>query len=345
MGSSIQQFVRKNIQNLAPYSSAREEYTGTEGVFLDANENPFGGLNRYPDPYQRELKQKIAALKQFDANQIFLGNGSDEIIDLAFRIFCEPGIDKALTFSPTYGMYEVAANINAVDLIKIPLNDDFNIDGKTIDKALMHENVKLIFICSPNNPTGNLVDVTAIESILNRFKGIVFIDEAYIDFSKQPSFLKKIAEYPNLVVCQTLSKAWGLAGVRLGIAYMSQEIMAYYNKVKAPYNISAVNQEQALKALNIEVEYLENVRLILKEKERLIQALQPLKIIRTIFPSDANFLLVEVEDANNLYNRLLTKQIIIRNRHSVLKNCVRITVGTTAENNQLITAVKEISNG
>jgi len=345
MGSSIQQFVRKNIQNLAPYSSAREEYTGTEGVFLDANENPFGGLNRYPDPYQRELKQKIAALKQFDANQIFLGNGSDEIIDLAFRIFCEPGIDKALTFSPTYGMYEVAANINAVDLIKIPLNDDFNIDGKTIDKALMHENVKLIFICSPNNPTGNLLDVTAVESILDRFKGIVFIDEAYIDFSKQPSFLKKIAEYPNLVVCQTLSKAWGLAGVRLGIAYMSQEIMAYYNKVKAPYNISAVNQEQALKALNIEVEYLENVRLILKEKERLIQALQPLKIIRTIFPSDANFLLVEVEDANNLYNRLLTKQIIIRNRHSVLKNCVRITVGTTAENNQLITAVKEISNG
>jgi len=345
MGSSIQQFVRKNIQNLAPYSSAREEYTGTEGVFLDANENPFGGLNRYPDPYQRELKQKIAALKQFDANQIFLGNGSDEIIDLAFRIFCEPGIDKALTFSPTYGMYEVAANINAVDLIKIPLNDDFNIDGKTIDKALMHENVKLIFICSPNNPTGNLLDVTAVESILDRFKGIVFIDEAYIDFSKQPSFLKKIAEYPNLVVCQTLSKAWGLAGVRLGIAYMSQEIMAYYNKVKAPYNISAVNQEQALKALNIEVEYLENVRLILKEKERLIQALQPLKIIRTIFPSDANFLLVEVEDANNLYNRLLTKQIIIRNRHSVLKNCVRITVGTTAENNQLITALKEISNG
>lgn len=345
MGSSIQQFVRKNIQNLAPYSSAREEYTGTEGVFLDANENPFGGLNRYPDPYQRELKQKIAALKQFDANQIFLGNGSDEIIDLAFRIFCEPGIDKALTFSPTYGMYEVAANINAVDLIKIPLNDDFNIDGKTIDKALMHENVKLIFICSPNNPTGNLLDVTAVESILDRFKGIVFIDEAYIDFSKQPSFLKKIAEYPNLVVCQTLSKAWGLAGVRLGIAYMSREIMAYYNKVKAPYNISAVNQEQALKALNIEVEYLENVRLILKEKERLIQALQPLKIIRTIFPSDANFLLVEVEDANNLYNRLLTKQIIIRNRHSVLKNCVRITVGTTAENNQLITALKEISNG
>ena len=344
MKSKVQQFVRKNIQALAPYSSARDEYSGKEGIFLDANENPFGIYNRYPDPYQPALKQKLAQIKNTSADQIFIGNGSDEAIDLAFRIFCEPGQDKALTFVPTYGMYEVSANINNVELIKLPLNEEFQIDTNLLQPFFSDKYLKLIFICSPNNPTGNLLRTDDIEFILKNFNGIVLIDEAYIDFCDQPSFIHKISEYPNLIVIQTLSKAWGLAGIRLGIGYMNEEILSYFNRVKAPYNISTVNQQTALDILNKEQDYRQKVKDILAEKEQLIQNLCGVKGILTICPSDANFLLVEVENADELYEKLIARKIIIRNRNSVIKNCVRISVGTSGENEQLLNALKEFSN-
>ena len=345
MRNSIKDLVRKNILNLAPYSSARDEYEGTEGVFLDANENPFGTYNRYPDPQQNELKARLAEIKNVKPNQIFLGNGSDEVIDLAFRIFCEPNIDKALTFTPTYGMYEVSANINSVELIKIPLNKEFQIDRNSVQPYFSDENLKLIFICSPNNPSGNLIQSDDIEFILENFNGIVIIDEAYVDFCPEASFAEKLAKYPNLIISQTLSKAWGLAGLRLGIALMNEELLSFYNKVKAPYNISSVNQQVALETLNYADEFQENVETILTEKARLIQELQLLKIVKKIYPSDANFLLVEVENANEIYSKLIAQQIIIRNRNSVVENCVRITIGTSAENKKLINALKTLSNG
>jgi len=345
MRNSIDQLVRKNIRSLAPYSSAREEYAGTEGIFLDANENPFGIYNRYPDPYQKELKKELAILKGIHPDQVFLGNGSDEIIDLAFRIFCEPNEDKALTFSPTYGMYEVSANINAVELVKIPLNAAFQLDMNSLLPYLKDDRLKLIFLCSPNNPTGNLLNTVDIEFILNNFKGIVIIDEAYIDFCNQPSFIEKLNRYSNLIVSQTLSKAWGLAGVRIGIAYMNEDILSYYNKVKAPYNISAVNQTVAMEALTRPTEFKQKLAEILAEKEKMIQELQQLSLVNKIYPSNANFLLMEVADANYLYHKLVEQKIIIRNRNTVVRNCIRITIGTTAENQQLLNALKKIQNG
>ena len=344
MKNKIQALVRKNIQALAPYSSARDEYSGKEGIFLDANENPFGIYNRYPDPYQPALKEKLAELKNISTKQIFIGNGSDEAIDLAFRIFCEPGKDKALTFVPTYGMYEVSANINNVELIKLPLDEDFQMDRNLLQPYFSNPNLKLIFICSPNNPTGNLLRTEDIEFILKNFNGIVLIDEAYIDFCDQPSFIQKINEYPNLIVIQTLSKAWGLAGIRLGIGYMNEEILSYFNRVKAPYNISTLNQQTALEILGKESEFNQKVKNILIEKKQLIQNLSGLKIIRKIYPSDANFLLVEVENADELYEKLIERKIIIRNRNSVIKNCMRISVGTAEENQELLNALKEFSN-
>ncbi len=342
--TNITQLIRKNILNLAPYSSAREEYTGKEGVFLDANENPFGTYNRYPDPYQSALKQRLSEIKNISPNQIFIGNGSDEVIDIAFRIFCEPNKDKAFTFSPSYGMYEVSANINAVELIELSLDADFQIDRKAVEPYFSDTNLKLIFICSPNNPSGNLLKSEDIEFILQNFKGIVIVDEAYIDFCDQPSFLKKIRKYPNLIVSQTLSKAWGLAGIRLGIAYMNENILSYYNKVKAPYNVSSINQKTALETLNNIGKYEQKRNEILSEKIKLISELQNLKIVRKIYPSDANFLLIEVDSANELYDWLIEKQIIIRNRNSVISNCVRITVGTQEENQRLIDELKQLSN-
>ena len=345
MRNSIKDLVRKNILNLAPYSSARDEYEGTEGVFLDANENPFGSYNRYPDPQQSKLKGRLAEIKNVKASQIFLGNGSDEVIDLAFRIFCEPNIDKALTFTPTYGMYEVSANINSVELIKVPLNSDFQIDRNSVQPYFLDENLKLIFICSPNNPSGNLIQSEDIEFILENFNGIVIIDEAYVDFCPEATFAEKLVQYPNLIISQTLSKAWGLAGLRLGIALMNEELLSFYNKVKAPYNISSVNQQVALETSNKTEEFQKNVETILTEKSRLIQELQLLKIVKKIYPSDANFLLVEVENANEIYSQLIAQQIIIRNRNSVVENCVRITIGTLTENKKLIEALKTLSNG
>ena len=345
MRNNIKDLVRKNILNLAPYSSARDEYEGTEGVFLDANENPFGTYNRYPDPQQNKLKQRLSEIKKVKLNQIFLGNGSDEVIDLAFRIFCEPNKDKALTFTPTYGMYEVSANINSVELIKAPLNMEFQIDRKSVQPYFSDPNLKLIFICSPNNPSGNLIQSADIEFILENFNGIVIIDEAYVDFCPKATFASKLAKYSNLIISQTLSKAWGLAGLRLGIALMNEELLSFYNKVKAPYNISSVNQKVALEALNKVDEFEENLQKILTEKVKLIQELQMMKMVKKIYPSDANFLLVEVENANEVYSNLIDKQIIIRNRNSVVENCVRITVGTAEENIKLINALKSLCNG
>lgn len=344
MTIDIKNLVRKNILNLKPYSSARDEFEGENGIFLDANENPFGELNRYPDPYQLKIKQKLSELNQIPSENIFLGNGSDEVIDLAFRIFCEPKKDKILTFSPTYGMYEVSANINDVELINVELNEDFQIDLESLKPYLNDENLKIIFICSPNNPTGN--SIKNIEYILENFNGIVFIDEAYIDFSPEESFTNQIKNYPNLIVSQTFSKAWGMASVRVGIAYASEEIIKFYNKVKPPYNISQLNQDAIIKTLNDEKinQVSENIKIILEEKKSLIQNLEKLDLVKTIFPSDANFILIEVDNANSVYQELVNQNVIIRNRNSVIKNCLRITVGSPDENKKLIETLQNIDN-
>ena len=342
MTIDIKNLVRKNILSLKPYSSARDEFEGENGIFLDANENPFGELNRYPDPYQLKIKQKLSELNQISTENIFLGNGSDEVIDLAFRIFCEPKKDKVLTFSPTYGMYEVSANINDVELINLELNKDFQIDLENLKPYLNDENLKIIFICSPNNPTGN--SIKNIKYILENFNGIVFIDEAYIDFSPEESFRNQIKNYPNLIVSQTFSKAWGMASVRVGIAYASEEIIKFYNKVKPPYNISQLNQDAIIKTLNDENinQVSENIKIILEEKKSLIQNLKKLNLVKTIFPSDANFVLIEVDNANSVYQELVNQNVIIRNRNSVIKNCLRITVGSPEENLKLIETLQTI---
>lgn len=338
----LEYIVRPNILALKPYYSARDEFKGKEGIFLDANENPYGELNRYPDPYQTQLKSQLAALKDVDSNQIFIGNGSDEVIDLAYRIFCTPGQDKALTFFPTYGMYEVSAGINNVELIQLPLDAAFQIDIPAVKPYLADDTIKMIFICSPNNPTGNSITTESIKYILENFKGIVIIDEAYIDFSEQASWIKQLVNYPNLIISQTLSKAWGLASLRVGIAYGSKEIISLYNKVKPPYNISSSNQTIAINNLNQISRYQINVKNILTNKATLATELQQLSFVKKIYPSDANFFLVEVADADLTYKELTAKKIIIRNRNSVVKNCIRITVGTPEENQQLITALKTL---
>jgi histidinol-phosphate aminotransferase len=331
---NLEKLVRKNILALQPYSSARDEYKGKDAIFLDANENPFGELNRYPDPKQLELKKKLSEIKDIATENIFVGNGSDEVIDLAYRIFCEPGKDKVLTFTPTYGMYDVSAAINNVALIKVPLTNDFQIDFETIENYIKDEHLKLIFICSPNNPTGNNID--NIERIIENFNGIVFIDEAYIDFSKADSFIKKIAQYPNIIVSQTFSKAWGQAAIRVGTAYASKEIIALCNKVKPPYNVSKLNQDAALEALLAGDTFEKNKEMILQERKKLIASLSTLPIVKKIYPSDANFILIEVDDANTLYETLVAAKVITRNRNSVVRNCLRITVGSEEENEKLI---------
>lgn len=335
--------IRKNILELLPYSSARSEYSGAAGTFLDANENPFGFYNRYPNSSQNTLKQRLSEIKNITAEQIFIGNGSDEIIDLTFRIFCEPGTDKALTFSPTYGMYKVAASINNVELIEMPLLDNFQIDRANLAKQLNDDCLKLIIICSPNNPTGNAFNADDIEFILKNFNGIVLLDEAYIDFCLEKSMVPRVQQYPNLIVCQTLSKAWGLAAVRIGIGIMSSELLGYFDKVRAPYNASSVNQQVALYQLQKEDEYQQNLQIIINEKYNLIAELRQLSIVKKVYPSDTNFLLIEVTNADNLYQKLIQQQIIIRNRNSIIKNCVRITIGSPEENQQLLHALKLIS--
>jgi len=334
----LEELIRPTILKLKPYSSARDEYKGEDGVFLDANENPFGEMNRYPDPYQKKLKLKLAEIKSIRSESIFIGNGSDEIIDLAFRIFCEPAIDKALTFSPTYGMYEVSAAINNVELVKVPLNELFQIDFENIQPYLVDHSIKLIFICSPNNPTGN--SIQNIENILKKFSGIVFIDEAYIDFSLNESCLGLVQKYPNLIVSQTFSKAFGLAAARVGVAYSKPEIISYFNKVKPPYNVSELNQKAALQSLDSIDKTRNEIELILTEKSKLIQVLNLLNSVIKIYPSDTNFILVEVKDADKIYSELVNRKIVTRNRNSVVKNCIRITIGSPEENVKLINALK-----
>ena len=336
----LNHLVRKNILGLKPYSSARDEYTGDEGVFLDANENPFGELNRYPDPHQKELKKSISKLKSISEKNIFIGNGSDEVIDLTYRIFCNPGKDKAIILSPTYGMYEVSAEINDIEIIKVPLNDKFQIDSNSLEKYFSNDTIKLLFICSPNNPTGNAID--NIENIIEKFKGIVFVDEAYNDFSDAPSLINKINQYPNLIVSQTFSKAWALAAVRTGVAYSNSDIIALLNKVKPPYNVSTLNQNAVIESLLNYTEFVKRKNSILEQKEWLIKQFGQIKSIIKIYPSNANFILIETRNASALYNELINKKIITRNRTNFVKNCIRITVGSQIENEILIKALKEI---
>ena len=338
----INSLVRDNVRDLIPYSSARDEFQGKEGIFLDANENPYGKLNRYPDPYQKELKLQISKIKQVPEENIFLGNGSDEIIDLTYRTFCRPGVDKALSFPPTYGMYEVCAGVNDINFIKIPLTDRFQIDKEKAVSALDDPFLKLIFICSPNNPTGNSLDFTDIESIIAGSRCIVLIDEAYSDFSGKQSFKTITGKYPNLIVMQTFSKAFGLAAARIGMAFADQQIVKYFNKLKPPYNISSLNQRAALRQLAHYEKSLDQVRRIIKERERMRTALAKLKIVEKIYPSDANFLLVRIWNPDYIYNTLADKNIIVRNRSRIIPGCLRITVGTRMENNKLLAELNRI---
>ncbi len=338
----INKLVRENVIRLTPYSCARDEFNGKTGIFMDANENPYGNLNRYPDPYQRDLKKAISKVKGIEEEKIFLGNGSDEIIDLCFRIFCDPGIDKALIFPPTYGMYEVSASVNDIEILKIPLNDSFQIDLQKVKSLFSDKKLKLIFICSPNNPTANSMNFSDIEYIIAEFHGIVLIDEAYIDFSEKPSLISLVGKYPNLILMQTFSKAFGLASVRVGMAFSNPAIVQYFNKMKPPYNISTINQKAALHKLdNIDV-YNNQIIKIKQERERLSANLIKMKIIEKVYPSDANFLLVKVKNADYIYKTLVDKNIITRNRSRVINNCLRITVGKKSENDKLVNALKSI---
>lgn len=337
----LQKLVRQNIISLKPYSSARDEFSGEAGVFLDANENPFGDLNRYPDPHQQTLKDKLKDIKKLTSKQVFIGNGSDEVIDLLIRIFCNPSVDKIIVCPPTYGMYEVAANINDVMVLSVPLTYTFQLDTEALQQVISQSEpntLKLIFLCTPNNPTGNSID--NIEWVLANFNGIVVVDEAYIDFSERTSFIEKLALYPNLVVVQTFSKAWGLAAARIGIAYASETIIALMQKVKPPYNVSSLNQEAALKALDNEHVIVHQKAHILEQRTYLETSLSQLSIVKKVFPSDANFILIEVEDADKLYEHLVIKNIVVRNRNTIIKNCLRITIGTIVENQYLIEVLK-----
>jgi histidinol-phosphate aminotransferase len=338
----INKLVRENVRKLTPYSCARDEFKGKSGVFMDANENPYGNLNRYPDPYQRELKAAISALKGISDEKIFIGNGSDEIIDLCFRVFCNPGTDKMLTFTPTYGMYEVSAAVNDIEVIKIPLNSNFQLDISKARPFFRDEQLKLIFICSPNNPTANSMDFQDVQSILSEFRGIVVIDEAYIDFSEKPSFMNLVDKYPNLILMQTFSKAFGLAGARVGMAFTNPDIIRYFNKLKPPYNVSTIDQNAALDKIGKKEQYKSQVLKIKDERKRLEKILPEISYVEKVFPSDANFLLVKVRNADLIYDSLIKNNIVIRNRSSIVENCIRITVGKKSENEKLVQALKSI---
>ncbi len=342
----IQNLIRPSIKALKPYSSARDEFKGLKNdmIFLDANENPFdNGVNRYPDPQQSELKKILSKLNGIATENMLLGNGSDEILDLIFRMFCEPNKDNVIILPPTYGMYEVLANVNAVETIKINLSETFQPKVEKILDA-SNENSKILFLCSPNNPTGNSFDQNEVEELLNKFKGIVVIDEAYIDFSGQESWSKRLEEFPNLVISHTLSKAYGMAGIRLGICYASTEIISVLNKIKPPYNINGLTQQKAIEELNKVNLVKEQIEALLKERKLLVEELQTLDFIKTIYPSDANFILVKVDVANKRYNQLMAKGIIVRNRTNqpLCDNCLRLTIGTPKENLKLIEALQEI---
>ena len=344
---NINNIIRENVKGLKPYSSARDEYVsdGTQMIFLDANENPFdNGVNRYPDPQQRGLKAVLSKQKGVSVNNILLGNGSDEVLDLIFRAFCEPNKDNIISLPPTYGMYKVLSGINAVENREVQLTKDFELDVEGI-LGTVDKNSKIIFICSPNNPTGNSFDEMAILRLLNEFAGLIVIDEAYIDFSAKKSWLKRLGEFPNLIITQTLSKAYGMAGIRLGLCFASQEIIAILNKIKPPYNVNQLSQKRALEQVsNIESLKLE-VAEILKQKATLLKALNDINFIHKIYPSDANFVLVKVDNANKRYSQLLEKGIVIRNRTTqpLCENSLRFTIGTKVENEKLIRVLKELA--
>lgn len=334
---NLDAIIRENVKRLKPYSSARDEFKGQADVWLDANENPFdSGLNRYPDPLAMEVKKAIDKIKGVNSENIFLGNGSDEAIDLLYRAFCEPCKDKALIMPPTYGMYEVSASINDVEIVKVPLTGEFQIDLVSVKDFLEDKSIKLIFICSPNNPTGNLMSTETIKAITQNFHGLVIVDEAYIDFALNASLIPLLKEVQNLVILQTFSKAWGMAGIRLGMAFASVEIINILNKIKPPYNINTFTQKMALDALIGEDGKDSAVTVILREREILVSKLGELPNVKRIYPSDANFILVEFTDPNVVYNSLVEKGIIVRNRHSVVNGCLRITIGTPEENERLI---------
>ncbi len=339
----LNELVRPNILQLTPYSSARNEFKGEASVLLDANENPFNApYNRYPDPLQYKVKEKLAELKGVSPDQIFLGVGSDEGIDLAYRIFCRPGIDNVVAIAPTYGMYEVCADINDIEYRKVQLDDNFEFSSNSLLEAT-DNNTKLIWICSPNNPTGNAASIDTIIEVCASFDGIVMVDEAYGDFSSSESMVSKLDDFPNVIVLQTFSKAWGRAGLRLGVAYADSKIIDLYNKVKYPYNVNALTQKMALEALENTNEVTDWVDQLMTNRTILIKELSNLACVKHIYPTDANFVLVKVNDADALYSSLRDKGIIVRNRNKVEKclGCLRITVGSTKENESLIQAIKD----
>lgn len=339
----LKDLVRPNIWQLAPYSSARNEYSGHEAhVFLDANENPYNApYNRYPDPLQTEVKARLSTIKRVPAECIFLGNGSDEAIDLVYRVFCRPGIDNVVAIEPTYGMYKVCADINDVAYRPVLLDEHYQMDANKL-LAACDDNTKAIWLCSPNNPTGNNLSVEEIEKVLRGFGGIVVVDEAYSDFSTVPVFRKRLAEFPNIIVLNTMSKAWGCAAIRLGMAFASKEIIELFNKVKYPYNVNLLTQRQALEELNNTEAVTKWVSLILSERKHMIQAFRELPSCMEVYPTDANFFLAKMTDAQGIYNYLVEKGIIVRNRTRVTlcKDCLRVTIGTKTENAELMSALR-----
>ena len=340
----LEQLVRKNIWSLAPYSSARDEYSGKEAhVFLDANENPYNApYNRYPDPLQRDVKKMLERVKGVPSENIFLGNGSDEAIDLPYRIFCEPGRDNVVSIAPTYGMYQVCADINDIECRQVLLDDNFQLHADAVLKAC-DEHTKIVWLCSPNNPTGNSLDRDEILKVVEGFDGIVIVDEAYIDFAQQLSLRQELPKHPNLIILQTMSKAWGSAAIRLGMAFASKEIIAIYNKVKYPYNVNQLTQQQAMEMLKDPFEIDKYVKTLLQERSRLMAAFRELPICEQIYPTDANFFLTRVTDAKRIYDYLVDKGIIVRNRSRIqlCQNCLRITIGTRTENNELLSALRQ----
>ena len=343
---NINNYVRNNIKNIQPYASARDEFTDltSEMVFLDANENPFeNGVNRYPDPQQKKVKEQLSNLKGVPTKNILLGNGSDEVLDLIFRAFCEPAIDTVITLPPTYGMYRVLAEINNIGVKEVLLSTEFQLKVKAILSAATSTS-KLLFLCSPNNATGNSFNTKEVEKLLNEFKGIVVLDEAYIDFSEQKSWLKRLGEFPNLIITQTLSKAYGMAGIRLGVCYASEEIIAILNSIKPPYNVNELTQQKALSGLKNTEQVVAQIAQIKRGKRVLEMALKDIDFVVKVYPSNANFLLVKVDDATKRYQQLIEKGIVTRNRtHQLLcENCLRISVGAIEENSLLIAVLKEL---
>lgn len=346
MSFNLNNITRENVKGLSPYSSARDEYVsdGSTMVFLDANENPFeNGVNRYPDPQQRSLKTILAAQKGIKEENILLGNGSDEVLDLLFRAFCEPKQDNIITLPPTYGMYKVLSGINLVENREVLLTTKFQPNIAEITKAI-DEHTKLLFICSPNNPTGNSFSTAIIEELLNSFNGLVVIDEAYIDFSSEESWVSKLADYPNLIVTQTLSKAYGMAGIRLGICLASAKIIAVINKIKPPYNVNQLTQDKAIERVSDQKAVQTEVASILEEREKLMETLKTISFVSTIYPTDANFILAKVDDATLRYNQLLKEGVVVRNRTTqpLCENTLRFTVGNSEENKKLTEALKRI---